>query len=145
MKGTRHKVQGARRKVQGIRFQLSVFPAVASLQTGFPLRSNRFQFFCFSSLTPDTRHLKPWDFGFWILDQGYFVLNRHEQYCYAYFTNRDVGVREITLVYEACRNRFPPFLLRWNDSKEPFCRTDSSRWHCNGSGWVDGLSLRAPL
>jgi hypothetical protein len=31
-----------------------VFPAAASLQTGFPLRSNTFQFFCFSSLTPES-------------------------------------------------------------------------------------------
>ena len=34
--------------------QFSVFPAAASLQTGFPLRSNRFQLFL---LTPDTWYL----------------------------------------------------------------------------------------
>ena len=37
----------------------AVFPAAASLQTGFPLRSNTFQLLCFFFLTPDTRHLKP--------------------------------------------------------------------------------------
>ena len=36
------------------RFQCSVFPAAASLQTGFPLRSNRFQLLCFFFLTPGT-------------------------------------------------------------------------------------------
>jgi hypothetical protein len=34
--------------------KVSVFPAAALLQTGFPLRSNRFQLLCFSSLTPET-------------------------------------------------------------------------------------------
>ncbi len=42
---------------QGFRFQVSVFPAAASLQTGFPLRSNRFQFFLF--FLTDTRNLTP--------------------------------------------------------------------------------------
>jgi hypothetical protein len=31
-----------------------VFPAAASLQTGFPLRSNTFQLLCFFFLTPES-------------------------------------------------------------------------------------------
>jgi hypothetical protein len=34
--------------------KVSVFPAAASLQTGFPLRSNRFQVSAFSFSLPDT-------------------------------------------------------------------------------------------
>ncbi|MEE8315294.1 MAG: hypothetical protein V3R70_01965, partial [Syntrophobacteria bacterium] len=40
----------------------AVFPATASLQTGFPLRSNRLQLFCFFPDTwslNNTRHLTP--------------------------------------------------------------------------------------
>ncbi len=63
-----------------LRFQVSVFPAAASLQTGFPLRSNTFQLLCFFFLTPDTRHLKPcdlvlviWDFGLRISNCGFHI------------------------------------------------------------------------
>jgi len=45
--GTRHQKEGVRSQNPELRFQVSVFPAAASLQTGFPLRSNRFQLFCF--------------------------------------------------------------------------------------------------
>ena len=47
------KLQITMTEVSVFRFQcsgqteVSVFPAAASLQTGFPLRSNRFQFFVF--------------------------------------------------------------------------------------------------
>jgi hypothetical protein len=34
--------------------KISVFPAAASLQTGFPLRSNTFQLLCFFFLTPES-------------------------------------------------------------------------------------------
>jgi len=34
--------------------KVSVFPAAASLQTGFPLRSNTFQLLCFFFLTPES-------------------------------------------------------------------------------------------
>gem|GEM_PF-4316733 len=43
-----------RRNLRVLWFQVSVFPAAASLQTGFPLRSNRFQLLGFFFLTPDT-------------------------------------------------------------------------------------------
>jgi len=41
--------------------EVSVFPATASFQTGFPLRSNTFQLLCFFFLTPGTCTTTPSD------------------------------------------------------------------------------------
>jgi hypothetical protein len=54
--------------------KVSVFPAAASLQTGFPLRSNTFQLLCFLFLTPDTLR-----FGAWILGFHKFASNLQPQ------------------------------------------------------------------
>jgi hypothetical protein len=41
------------KRVSGFSVQVSAFPAAASLQTGFRLRSNTFQLLCFFFLTPE--------------------------------------------------------------------------------------------